>query len=632
MAVATKARFNAHKILTEGIKWSDEQQAIFEAVATSDRHIMIGAVAGSGKTTSIIGVVAKIMLLSQQLGTEIKVGVRTFNSHIADELNTKLPSKVKATTAHALGLSVMIGYYQTPFKINEHKYKSIVKTVTGNATDAINAYVGAVVSMMQLTLTERTKDAMDAMIDHFDLKCDEDVSELPLFDLVDTALNRGIEEAENLNLDFADCIWLPNILPVKVPQKHILIIDEFQDTNAAMLGLYVKAVADGGRLIVFGDERQAIMGFGGSDTEAWGRFKARFDPLELPLNTCYRCPTTHLDLARAIVPSIRPRTNAPEGVYEIVDPSDLVAKLRPRDLVISRYTAPLVRLAMDLVQANKQVKIRGQEIGENLSAIVKSARADFNNFVADMEAYKERRLDKLNGDNAEVFKDKISAILYFWHTHKNDVVDTQSFLDRLNASFANTFDTDSIILSTVHKAKGSEAKNVYILECNKLPCLGAKGWQNEQEINLQYVALTRAKEGLFLVPENSSYVTEVFGGMRLGTPVKVEAYYDPDYVEPEIVEETTLAIVNGVVGRLYTRRNDRIKGDELWFYGEFGKEVATDRFDVEYLTDTDSVPLLSDTVSAIFVEEAKHEPMRKFIDRQEWAEYMSEIYGWEPII
>lgn len=621
----TKPRFNALKTLTEYINWSTEQLDIFEAIVTSDRHIMIGAVAGSGKTTSIIGVVAKIKVWEKELGAKLKTGVRTFNSHIADELNTKLPSDIKATTAHALGLSVMIGYYTTPFKINEHKYKNIVKAVLGSATDSVIAYVLSVVNMMQLTLTERNQEAMEGMIDHFDLKCDDDVSKLPLFDLVEQILNKGIEEAENLNLDFADCLWLPNILPVKVPQKHILIIDEFQDTNAAMLGLYVKAVADGGRLIVFGDERQAIMGFGGSDTEAWGRFKARFNPLELPLTTCYRCPTSHLDLARAIVPSIRPRTNAPEGIYDIVDPDELVAKLRPRDLVISRYTAPLVALAMNLVQANKQVKIRGIEIGENLSAIVKSAKPSVDNFEENLVAYRKRRLEKIEGDNAEIFKDKISAILHFWRTYRDDIVDIQGFLSRLNMTFANTFDTDSIILSTVHKAKGSEAKNVFILECNKLPCLGAKGWQNEQEINLQYVALTRAKEGLYLVPESAEYVTQVFGGMRLGTPVVVKAYYDEDYIEPEIIEESNLAIVNGVVGRLIKR------DDELLFYGELGKKVDNDRFDVEYLTDTDSVPLLSEFATAIFVDESKYKPMRKFVDKHEWNEYMSDVYGWEAI-
>ncbi len=143
---------------------------------------------------------------------------------------------------------------------------------------------------------------------------------------------------------------------------------------------------------------------------------------------------------------------------------------------------------------------------------------------------------------------------------------------------------------------------------------------------MQYVALTRAKEGLYLVPESSEYVSKAFGGMRLGTPVVVKAYYDEDYVAPEIIEETTLAIVNGVVGRLIKKDDS-----ELWFYGELGKKVDCDRFDIEYLTETDSVPLLDDMVSAIFIDETKFEPMRKFIDKQEWEGYMKGAYEWEAI-
>ena len=59
--------------------------------------------------------------------------------------------------------------------------------------------------------------------------------------------------------------------------------------------------------------------------------------------------------------------------------------------------------------------------------------------------------------------------------------------------------------------------------------------------------------------------------------------------------------------------------------------MDSDRFEVEYLTNTDSVPLLSDMVSAVFVEESKYKPMRKFVDKLEWSEYMGEVYAWEGI-
>jgi superfamily I DNA/RNA helicase len=51
------------------------------------------------------------------------------------------------------------------------------------------------------------------------------------------------------------------------------------------------------------------------------------------------------------------------------------------------------------------------------------------------------------------------------------------------------------MLSTVHKAKGLEADNVYILATNRMP--HPKG--GSEENNICYVAITRAKKNLFYV-------------------------------------------------------------------------------------------------------------------------------------
>ena len=59
----------------------------------------------------------------------------------------------------------------------------------------------------------------------------------------------------------------------------------------------------------------------------------------------------------------------------------------------------------------------------------------------------------------------------------------------------------AIKLSTIHRAKGLEENRVFIIDYDKLP-MGRpqqKDWEKEQEINLKYVAITRAKEALFLV-------------------------------------------------------------------------------------------------------------------------------------
>jgi len=60
---------------------------------------------------------------------------------------------------------------------------------------------------------------------------------------------------------------------------------------------------------------------------------------------------------------------------------------------------------------------------------------------------------------------------------------------------------EAVLLSTVHRAKGMEAKRVYIAEPYLLPLYwdNQKAWQLEQENNLLYVALSRSTCNLYLI-------------------------------------------------------------------------------------------------------------------------------------
>ncbi len=61
-------------------------------------------------------------------------------------------------------------------------------------------------------------------------------------------------------------------------------------------------------------------------------------------------------------------------------------------------------------------------------------------------------------------------------------------------------------LASIHKMKGSEADRIFIYNYNKFPYT----WEDQteedkqQELNLQYVAITRAKKSLFLCVEDKS--------------------------------------------------------------------------------------------------------------------------------
>ena len=53
-----------------------------------------------------------------------------------------------------------------------------------------------------------------------------------------------------------------------------------------------------------------------------------------------------------------------------------------------------------------------------------------------------------------------------------------------------------IVLSTIHKIKGLESNQVFIIRPDLLPMKTNKSWQYLQEMNVTYVAITRAKTEL----------------------------------------------------------------------------------------------------------------------------------------
>ena len=78
---------------------------------------------------------------------------------------------------------------------------------------------------------------------------------------------------------------------------------------------------------------------------------------------------------------------------------------------------------------------------------------------------------------------------------------TTELIELIDSIFSD--DSEGICLSTIHKAKGLEADNVYIICHSTMPPKRVKReWEQIQEENLIYVAYTRAKHRLGLVDEH----------------------------------------------------------------------------------------------------------------------------------
>ena len=93
-------------------------------------------------------------------------------------------------------------------------------------------------------------------------------------------------------------------------------------------------------------------------------------------------------------------------------------------------------------------------------------------------------------------------------THTNMRMDIfNNYIDKL---LNTTYSKDCIFVTSIHCVKGLEAPNCFILNKGEPILSGPTGFmtkeQRIQEMNLSYVALTRAQENLYLVkPEGEEY-------------------------------------------------------------------------------------------------------------------------------
>lgn len=268
-----------------------------------------------------------------------------------------------------------------------------------------------------------------------------------------------------------------------------------------------------GRIIAVGDPRQAINGFAGADCQSFDKITQRTNSKVMPLSVCYRCPASHLDLARAIVPEIEAKPDAASGTIEDVTEARLPEMIHAGDLVICRINAPLVSVALKLIASGIQARIRGRNIAAGLVKLIKDATLitpkpdlpqDFKSvFPWQLQLMVEHRLQMLaareNTETAmETLRDQRDCISYFL-AGKPNITSTEQLCTELEALFAD--ENASVWLSSIHRAKGLEADRVFVVNPDQMALerKNQQDWQKEQEQNLKYVGLTRAKQALYFV-------------------------------------------------------------------------------------------------------------------------------------
>ncbi|NJM00628.1 MAG: ATP-binding domain-containing protein, partial [Synechococcaceae cyanobacterium SM2_3_2] len=265
-----------------------------------------------------------------------------------------------------------------------------------------------------------------------------------------------------------------------------------------------------------GDPQQAIFGFAGSDDQSWTRIQEAIYPTVFPLSITYRCPQSHVALARKLVPQLEAAPDAAQGHLEVLSPTDIKHRTRPGDLILCRFTAPLIGLCLKLViHSGIPAKVRGRDLCSMLVTLAKTvavrASGDLSHafpdtFLPALRAHVQRKVAIYEKDGKtsaiESILDRSLALEYCFDAFGSQCQRFDDFCRRIERLFDDEAPlTSHVILATIHRAKGDEADRVFLLKTDSMPAtfLAEKDWQIQQEHNLLYVALTRSKGSLFLV-------------------------------------------------------------------------------------------------------------------------------------
>jgi superfamily I DNA/RNA helicase len=481
---------------------SSYQKAIFDWIANGDGSCVVSAVPGSGKTTTLVQG-------CRYLSSHQKVKFLAFNKHIVKELKRKLPITIQPTTLHSLGFaSLRLSLGQT-IEVKENKYKKLVSQYLKHyeIKDAETyKLLIQLVSLVQLTLTNyHDLQQLKLLCQHYGISIYKN------WDFWQNALNwilsQGIEQAW-FSISYDGMVWLPHVLDSPVESANFLFIDECQDLNQAQLSLVMRAYHAKTRALFVGDSHQAIMGFAGATSDSIANIIYQTQATQLPLSICYRCPTSHIELANKVYPVIEPSETAIKGVVEQISSSKLVKIVKENDLIISRCFYPLVQVYFSLLRAGIPAQVRKQDIGQQLIHLLELIfKPQQQQYPMTVTAFKQSLDQWFNLKKAEmlaanatplsiaILDDKIQTLVAIYQGNRCQTVqDCFKWIHVL----CQVKKEKSVNLTTIHGSKGLEAQRVFILRPDLMPHPNAKqDWEKEQEKNLFFVALTRAKHSLF---------------------------------------------------------------------------------------------------------------------------------------
>ncbi len=477
------------------MKATAEQEAIFGCKA----HVLkVSAFAGTGKTTTLRGFA--------EANPSSRILYVAFNKAIQLEAERKFPAHVTARTAH----SIAYGQFGRTYGQVKDKLQGDIKPFH------VLPHLSGSTRTMPATLTNLYGGRVIETIKAFLVSADPDI------DLhKHVSIGDGPNERQHFNArtiaDDAQRIWeLMKDPASRVPMVHdgylklyqlsrrtlpydIVLLDEAQDTNPVTQAIVESQAA---RKVYVGDRHQAIYGFRGA-TNAMAMIKA---DAEFHLTGSFRFGDAVADVANRIL-ALKDESVVLRGLGGTSE----LGIIRPRapHAYIARGNSALFHRAVHALQENEPFAFVGEIRNYRFDLIEDTFRL-FNGEAPHDAFLRSFASFEILQEYAESLGDKEVAgrcriVTNYGHEIPRLVrLITEKALPPVLPDTNQPQRDRRVILSSAHRSKGMEFDNVKLAddfkdvfdEEGKLIDFSRADQSTMEEINLQYVAATRARKTL----------------------------------------------------------------------------------------------------------------------------------------
>lgn len=463
--------------------------------------------AGTGKTHRLIEEVSKEL----ETRRPEEIAFVTFTRKGAEEGLKRVCSKLLFDADD-------LPYFKTLHSLTFHALNLKANQMFGRIDQRkFNKEYGYNVNRCEVSTSNVMSSKDSQYLDFYDL---ERSGALSSKQLVETDLERGYYQqlignyetykAEHNLVDFFDClikyVKQGEPLPVK-----IAIIDEAQDITALQWKVIEKAFAKAEKIIIAGDDKQALYSYSGARPDFLVQLSKKFPVEHLAMS--YRIPKSVYKLSVAITDFIGEKTEQQavfreangEGSITQVSDIDRLRNFIHTENLCDKETTDWYILARNNCFLPEPKRMLEENLipywtadGFFMGGQIMKRLKDYEGFK--LEGYKDaqKKEDFQRRFGIEDFTEPFTETNLFTEGRKWVYA---AYIEKYGLE--NLKDmckwNPQILVSTIHHVKGGEAENVAVMLDATRKTKGNIFYDIDEELRVLYVGVTRTKENLYLI-------------------------------------------------------------------------------------------------------------------------------------